>query len=147
MNMLRRKLCVVLCLGLLILLGCKPSGPPVATVKGKFTLAGKALPGGFVTFQSEDGARSVVGEINATGEYEMRTHDSAGLPPGKYKVAVKPPAPVRPIDQPPLAGEATTYEPPKERLIPEKYADVNSSGLTADVTLDAGKSYDFDLQP
>lgn len=141
----RRNLCVFLCLGLLILLGCKPAGPPVATVGGKITLAGKALPGGFVTFQSEDGTRSVVGEVNAQGEYQIRTHDSAGLPPGKYKVAVKPPAPPRSSDEPPLAGEALTYEAPKERLVPLKYAAFETSGLTADVTLEAGKSYDFEL--
>ncbi len=145
--MLTRKLCLVLGLGLLFALGCKPAGPPVATVKGKVTLAGKTLPGGFITFQSDSGTVSVVGDINAQGEYQIRTHDSAGLPPGKYKVAVKPPAPVRANDEPPLAGEATTYVPPKERLIPEKYADLNNSGLTADVTLEAGQTYDFDLQP
>lgn len=145
--MLTKKLCLVLGLGLLFAIGCKPAGPPVATVRGKITLAGQDLPGGFVTFQSEDGAVSVVDDLNAQGEYEIRTHDSAGLPPGKYKVAVKPPVPARLTDDPPLAGEATTYVPPKERLIPAKYADFNTSGLTADVILEAGKSYDFDLSP
>lgn len=141
-----RNLSVCFCLGLFLLLGCKPAGPPVATVGGKITLSGKPLPGGFVTFQSDDGTRSVVGDINAQGEYQIRTHDSAGLPPGKYKVAVKPPAPPRASDEPPLAGEALTYEAPKERLVPLKYASFETSGLSADVTLDV-KSYDFELMP
>lgn len=144
--MLTKNFCVVLGIALLFALGCKPAGPPVATVGGKITLGGKPLPGGFITFQSEDGTRSVVGEINTQGTYEIRTHDSAGLPPGKYKVGIKPPAPPRTSDEPPLAGEALTYQPPKERLIPERYASFETSGLTADVTLE-NKSYDFELTP
>jgi hypothetical protein len=127
-----------------LFLGCKPAGPPVATVKGKVTLKGTPITAGFVIFQSEDGARSTVADINAEGKYEMRTHEAGGIAPGKYKVAFKPPAPG--YTEPPLADAGQRDPRPVDKTIPERYYSVETSGITVDVTLEEKKSYDFDLQ-
>ena len=132
-------------LSISLLAGCGPSGPPVAVVKGKVTSGGQPLTSGIIFYQSENGLLALTAEINAQGEYQMKTYDSAGLPPGKYKVAVKPAA-VNPTGAPPLAGEALTAVPVIDKSIPEKYHSPETSGLSADVTLEA-KSYDFALTP
>ena len=129
------------------LLGCKSAGPPVATVKGKVTLASKPITAGFVIFQSEDGARSTVTDIDANGNYEMRTHDAAGIAPGKYKVAFKPPAPNYDPNVPVLADAGQRDPRPVDKTIPERYYSVDTSRITVDVTLEENKSYDFDLTP
>ena len=131
---------------LVLCLGCKPAGPPVATVKGRVTANNKPLTSGIVIFQAESGPLALTTEINAQGEYQIKTYDSAGLPPGKYKVAIKPAVAPRPLDQPPLAGEALTAKPIVDSNIPKKYHDIATSGLIADVTLDT-KAYDFELTP
>lgn len=132
-------------LSIALLAGCGPKGPPVAIVKGKVTSGGKPLTSGIIFYQSENGLLALTAEINAQGEYQMKTYDSAGLPPGKYKVAVKPAA-ANPTGMPPLAGEALTAVPVVDKSIPARYYGVETSGLTADVTLEA-KSHDFDLKP
>lgn len=136
--------CAAVLVAVCLFVGCKPQGPPVATVKGKVTLAGKPVPAGIVIFQSEDGTRAVTADLNAQGEYEMKTHEAAGLLPGKYKVALKPPAPNYDPTQPVLADAGQRDPRPVDKTIPEKYYSVESSGLTADVTIEP-KSYDLEL--
>ena len=137
------KLLIALLAGILFA-GCGPKGPAVATVKGRITAAGKPLTSGVVMYQSENGNLALTAEIGPQGEYQVKTYDSPGLPPGKYKVAVKPAAPK--TDQPPLAGDALTAQPFTDKNIPEKYHSLESSGLSTNVTLE-DKSYDFDLAP
>jgi hypothetical protein len=127
-------------------LGCKPAGPPVATVKGKITLEGKPVTAGFVIYQNSETGFSTAVDLDAQGNYEVRTHEAAGLPPGKYKVALKPPAPNYDPNVPVLADAGQRDPRPVDTTINKRYHSVETSGLTADVELDEKKSYDFDLQ-
>jgi hypothetical protein len=128
-----------------LLLGCKPAGPPLATVKGKITLEGKPVTAGFVIYQSDDGLINAVVDIDAQGNYEVRTHEAAGIPPGKYKVALKPPAPYAPGTVV-LADAGQRDQRPVDTTINQRYHSIETSQLTADVTVEP-KSYDFDLKP
>jgi hypothetical protein len=129
---------------LLIVLGCKPAGPPVAKVTGVVTLRGAPVKAGIVLFQSADGTQNVMGNL-VDGKFEMKTHDAAGIAPGKYLVAIKPPAPN--YDSPPLADAAINDPRPQDTTIPRKYYAFETSGLTADVALDKQNDLKFELRP
>ncbi|WP_425618479.1 carboxypeptidase-like regulatory domain-containing protein [Anatilimnocola sp. NA78] len=135
---------LVLSVGLFILGGCGPTKAPVAKVHGTVTMQGQPLTGAVIGFESEDGSRSVTAELDAQGKFVVRTYADAGVPPGKYKVTVKPLPP--PTDQPPLAGDALTSGP-LESSIPKKYFSTGTSGLTADVVLEKDNDLTFDLKP
>lgn len=124
--------------------GCKPAGPPVAAVTGTVTLRGAPVKAGIVIFQSEDGLQNVMSEL-VDGRFEMKTHDAAGIAPGKYKVALKPPPPN--YDTPPLADAAINDPRPVDKTIPPKYYALETSGLTAEVALDKLNDFKFELQP
>jgi len=128
----------------LVFVGCGPSKPPVAKVHGTVMMQGKPLTGAVVGFESEDGLRSVTAELDGQGKFEARTYDAAGIPPGIYKVTVKPLPPA--TDQPPLAGDALT-SPPLQSSIPPKYFSTSTSGLSADIKLEQDNELKFDLVP
>jgi hypothetical protein len=124
--------------------GCGKSGPPLATVRGKVTLNDKPVTAGIVTFQSEDGLENVQGSLDSEGNYELKTFNAAGIPPGKYKVSLKPAAPN--LTTPPLADDGQRHPTPIDKTIPVKYYDAATSGLTHEVTLEKTQ-YDLHLTP
>jgi hypothetical protein len=124
--------------------GCSRSGPPLATVKGQVTLNDKPVTSGIVIFQSEDGLVNVMDDLDSEGNYELRTHDAAGLPPGTYKISLKPAAPV--LSTPPLADDGQRNPIVLDKTIPAKYYDAATSGLIVEVTLDKTQ-YDLQLTP
>lgn len=138
--------CVVVLLLLAIgtLPGCGKSGPPLAQVSGKVTLNDKLVKSGVVIFQSEDGLANVMDDIDEQGNYELKTHDAAGIAPGKYKVSLKPAAPV--LDTPPLADDGQRNPVQLDKTIPMRYYDAATSGLTVEVTLEKSQ-YDLQLMP
>jgi hypothetical protein len=92
-------------------------------VSGTVTLDGEPIGPGFLVFVPESGDRNPAnGAIQPDGTYELKTANTAGLHPGKYKVAVTI------LDQPDVPPGERSYEVAKSR-IPTKYNDVNSSGL------------------
>jgi hypothetical protein len=124
------------------ILGCRPAGPPVAKVTGVVRLQGEPVQAGIVIFQSEDGLQNVMADLKQ-GKFELKTHDAAGIQPGKYKVAIKPPPPN--YDTPPLADAAINDPRPQDTTIPAKYYALETSGLTAEVKLDQPNELVFDL--
>jgi hypothetical protein len=132
--------------GLLLIvaiLGCRPAAPPVAKVTGIVRLQGEPVQAGVVIFQSEDGTQNVMANLEQ-GKFELKTHDAAGIRPGKYKVAIKPPAPN--YDSPPLADAAINDPRPLDTTIPAKYYALESSGLSAEVKLDQPNELTFNLE-
>jgi hypothetical protein len=138
-----------------LLSGC--GGPKVAQVTGRVIYGGKPVTGGKIMFYPESG-RMALGNIGLDGRYKLTTFQPGdGALVGLHRVAI----------------EATrvgpgSYETPKtieeehalsrktgpggkvlvagkvEWLVPEKYAHVESSGLTAKVGSDPNE-IDFDL--
>jgi hypothetical protein len=102
-----------------------------ATASGVVTLDGKPITPGFVTFAPENPADvPAVSDLDANGRFALTTNKKPGLVPGKYRVAIqafRPPTNVTP-------GERLMT--PSERLIPDKYFSVDTSGL--EFTVDPG---------
>jgi hypothetical protein len=118
------------------LAGCSAATGPVVPVQGIVTCDGKPLTTGTVVFRP-DAARGntgpdAIGSIEENGEFVLATRagDSTrdGVAPGWYKVGV---VAVRPPD--PNAMRIGGMPPPATPLIPIKYADAGSSGLSVEV--------------
>jgi hypothetical protein len=102
--------------------GCSGSGFE-SQVLGTVTLDGAPIGPGFLVFVPDSGDRNPAnGAIQPDGSYELKTANTAGLHPGKYKVSVTI------LDQPDVPPGERSYEVARSR-IPTKYNDVNSSGL------------------
>lgn len=158
-TMFRGLLCLALLASLVVVAGCKPAGPDIDAypVTGKVTLNGSPVAGATVTFVPSGEGKSAVGMTDDTGTYTLKTYDGVeGAPAGEYKVKiVKYEGGAAPAEAaPPPSGEDQEYsedyagaeeetaEP--KNLLPEKYADESSSGLTATVT-EGENSIDFEL--
>jgi hypothetical protein len=110
------------CAAIVFLVGCG-SSEFGSTAKGVVTLDGKPITPGLVTFASEDPAAvPAVSDLDANGGFELTTNKKPGLAPGKYRVAIQ-------AFRPPDVPEGQRTMTPSERLVPEKYFDVNTSGL------------------
>ncbi len=114
----------VLCLA--IANGCSGSDFE-SSVSGTVTLDGKAIGPGFLVFAPVAGDTNPAnGAIQTDGRYELKTANTAGLRAGKYKVSVTV------LDQPDVPPGERSYVVAKSR-IPEKYSNVETSGLEFDV--------------
>lgn len=127
-------------LACLALVGCGSGGPAMGRVSGTVTYQGKPIPKGTVTFIPTDGTRpSATGTIN-DGAYTLQTTEPGdGAVVGGYKVAISD------IDPAVLntAVPGMPVQAPKS-LIPKKYGDANTSGLTAEVQ-SGSQTRDFPL--
>lgn len=131
--------------GVVLAGGCgSETGPQrkLVPVAGKVSFNGKPLTQGTISFvaAASDGI-SAAGEIDAAGRYQLSTHKPQdGAAPGAYKVRIES------WVSPPRMDEKGTD--PGKPAIPEKYFDVQKSGLTAEVK-DESKppEINFDLTP
>jgi hypothetical protein len=119
---------VVLCL-LLCMLGCggrRPTpNPAVYPARGKIFLDGAAVRYGRVCLTPKDPGRGVRcwGNIGPDGVFVLRTFmEEDGAAPGEYVVWVEPYSPA-------INGPASG----KPSIIPARYQDVQTSGLTLTV--------------
>jgi hypothetical protein len=117
----------------MMLVGCAEQNA-TTEVTGLISYKGRPATHGVINFVAP-GQRPLGGAINADGTYQ------ALVPPGEYQVR---------IDAPPRIPEgAKEGEPIKNlepRLIPEKFADFKSSGLTATITGESSQKLDFALE-
>ena len=116
----------------LVLTGC---GGGLKPVHGKVTLPdGQPAAGSLVVFESEGEGNALTarGEVQADGSYRLGTlQPGDGVPPGKYRVLIAPPA-------------AANAEAPTRPPFPAKYSDFQTSGLEYQVTTD--KDNEFQIQ-
>jgi hypothetical protein len=140
----------------LLAVGCgRKDRPPLARVSGTVTHNGKAVAKAAVVFypEQEGGIRSAMGETDDQGRYTLWTYDPGdGAPVGKHKVTVTlrgtpEKAEMHPSMKSKEKGEAyydqvaSTGRP----LLPEKYFNAMTSGLTADVQAGKNNTFDFPL--
>jgi hypothetical protein len=98
-----------------------------SSVSGTVTLDGNPIGPGFLVFAPAAGDTNPAnGAIQTDGRYELKTANTAGLHPGKYKVSVTV------LDQPDVPPGERSFVVAKSR-IPEEYNDINTSGLEFDV--------------
>ncbi|WP_165072872.1 hypothetical protein [Paludisphaera rhizosphaerae] len=108
--------------------GCGSSGPEMGRVYGTVTLNGKPVTKGTVSFvtTSPEG-RNATGTISEDGSYTLQTENPGdGALLGDYKVGL--------VSREDVLLDYIPKKPiPPKRLIPEKYENPNTSGLTAKV--------------
>jgi hypothetical protein len=95
------------------------------SVQGAITYQAKPVTSGVINFMASNG-RPLGGPINSEGKY------STNLPAGDYRVRIDAPAKL------PADYKEGTPPPKLAPLVPEKYGNFNTSGLTAKI--DEGKS-------
>ncbi len=126
-------------LGIVLLsaIGCGDGDAPAITpVSGRVTLNGRPVPGSAVIdFTSAEGFSSAYA-IESDGTFTLGSEHGAGIPPGTYKVSIKPSLPGPGTKNNPIAD--TSY-------IPMKYRRLDTSGFEAVVTEDGNGSFDFDM--
>jgi hypothetical protein len=111
-------------LALAFLAGCGEgkTAPVNGRVKFKDGSDASVLAGYSLTFESDEGKSSAVGDVNADGTFKLSTFGANdGAVPGKYRVAINQPNNPDP-DKPPIKSK-----------LPAKYANLDSSGLTVEV--------------
>ena len=142
-------------LSMSMFVGCSgASSVKVYPAGGTITYDGKPLEGATVMFVPAKGAPSD-GTTDASGKYTIKTNGKPGAPVGSNKVMVsKAPAgipsnmPANPTpDDMKLMMQKGGKPLAAKSEIPEKYSQVEGSGLSADVTSNASQNvFDFDLK-
>ena len=135
--------------GLLVLAaaGCGPSLPETATVGGLVTFNGKPVPAGQIVFYPENG-RPAMSAIDADGRYHLTTFDSDdGAMLGRHRVTIEakrvssgPAKPKNMAEE--MSGHGFALK--VEWLAPEKYSNLQTSPLTAEVK-SGENTINFDL--
>ncbi len=123
-----------------LLVGCDSSGN--STVTGTITTTdGKVVTGGRITFTSVDPPISASSRIAPDGSYELSSvQPGDGAPAGNYQVAI-----VSKISS--AGGDRNGRSVATSKsLVHEKYADIQTSELTAQVTPGAN-TIDFEVEP
>jgi len=111
----------------LLFLGCGGDQPETVPVTGKVLLDGQPLTKGTV-ITTPDAGKGATGAIQPDGTFELSTYgDEDGALVGTHRAAV-------------VAREPSTATgpeaPPGKLLLPQKYTDGMTSGLTIEVTAD-----------
>ena len=128
---------MILALAFLPGLGCKRN-PAVVPVAGKVLYNDAALPFGTITFQPERGQPGI-GEIQEDGSFTISTYAADdGAVPGRHRICVSCYEGQRP-------GRSQRNASGK-LLIPLKYTEVATSGLSADVKDAPGQTFEFKLE-
>ncbi|MCI0334518.1 MAG: carboxypeptidase-like regulatory domain-containing protein [Planctomycetes bacterium] len=137
----RAALCpAVLAVCIALLSGCNVTsqGTDTVEVTGTVMRDGSAVEAANVVFHPVDGGEHAIASqavTDARGQFRLATHAGGGkfkpgVVPGKYAVAISK------LD---TAAITSTFAPPKN-LLPKRYGDASSSGITVEVA--AGKEND-----
>jgi hypothetical protein len=125
--------------------GCSGSNlPPVGQVGGVVTLDGQPLTKGQVQFVPDSSkgtkGRMAVGLIGTDGRFKLTAFKPGdGALVGFHKVVI-----ICEEDMP--AFDPKSPPPPPKSLIPVRYTDANTSGLTAEVKSAAKNDFTFALE-
>lgn len=135
-------------------IGCSSDPGPVATdepsvaASGIVTFKGQPLSGYQVVLMPEGDRRPAMGVTDAEGKFVLGTNAPGdGAPPGKSKVAVVwagPETTVDAVDQ--SAIDDPSKMPKPSVVIPEKFSNPETSGLTAEVPEAGTSELKFELQ-
>lgn len=128
---------------------CAKRGLQVEFVEGIVLVDGQPIEGASINFTPQNGGLPAFGRTNSRGLFRLTTQQAgrpdAGAVIGDYAVTVSKYEYVFPNGQPPVDGD---YEGvPQRAVIPQRFNDVNRSGLTAEVRKGGGRSdrYRFEL--
>ncbi len=134
--------------------GCARGTPgqlPTAPVTGQVTYQGQPLTQGevmFIPVETGPGVRAAYGKLDAQGQYRLTTYrEGDGAILGQHRVAIVAREEVSPDMGKQISPEGILLpgRQPKS-LIPERYADPATSGLSAQVK-EGTNRFDFALTP
>ncbi len=126
-------------LGLLLLavaVGCGNDGrPPLAPVSGIVTLDNEPIAGAAVMFMPQAGGRPAQGVTDAAGKFRLTTfEDNDGALVGNHQVTItKLEVTGMPATTDGLSGMVDPSQIKETWIIPQKYSQPGTSGLTANV--------------
>ena len=126
-----------------VLTGCPSSSrPPTYRVTGTVTLQGKPVAGAAITFVPTGEGEAASAITDSEGKYALTTWEAGdGARPGEYRVKVskqeqKAVDPAKMVQNLSIEEEQKIYveskkaTPPAKSLLPRKYQDDQTSGLT-----------------
>ena len=129
--------------GLALLLGCNQStGPETVEVSGTVTMQGDPVDGATIVFSrtnaGEASQLASQAETDADGNFSLGTYlggdnFKSGIEPGDYQVSISKLEVVQDMRKRP------------KNLLPKKYSEPSTSGLTATVKVDGENNFVFDL--
>jgi hypothetical protein len=129
------------------LAGCD-RGPQLIPATGKLTFRSKPVPNADIVFVPDAGGTPVIGRTSETGEFVLNTNGEDGAYVGSYKVAVTAVKVKREVSE--TEALSMTNEQIAANhvsVVPVKYNNTISSGLTATVTEDpASNTFELDLK-
>lgn len=141
----------MICLALLICMGCGSDQLRVYPVSGKISFDGKPMEGGgSIALIPTDGqnGKTAGGIIDEEGNYTLSTYaDGDGSIPGKFRVIITQTAVEEPEATP--DGQAPRESVPflsQEKLIPAIYSDFQKSPLTVEIKTEKQEGVNFDLK-
>mgnify|MGYP003879164705 CR=1 FL=1 len=112
------------------------------------TLGAKPVTGATVFFENAETGVAMNAPLDSDGHYEVKSYQGAGLPPGKYTVAVTPGGVMRPEENDVLAGDAKAERAKwPVTAVPERYHKGTTSGLSVEVKEGDNPPFDFTLTP
>jgi hypothetical protein len=129
------------------LVGCD-AGPKLVKAGGTVKYKAKPIPGADIILMSETGSSPSLARTDDQGRFSVTTDGKPGAPVGDYRVAITAARNKREVSP----GEALSMTSEqiaanREDLVPIKYNNFESSGLTAKVGEDAAKNeFSFDLK-
>jgi len=149
-----RRLFPVMVVGAVVVAGCSGSKlPPGAkpTKKTSVTVLYKGAPveGAAVTFVNQEGPPPANGRTDAQGKATLTTYiDGDGATLGTHKVMID--------KSEAVGGQSVSTDDPKydpyakpatvKYLLPQKYSNIATSGLTADVKAEGANEFTFELK-
>ncbi len=138
---MRRFVIVFSCVLIFNFVGCgggAKDAPSTINVTGIVTYDSQPLADAVVIFDPKSDGKVATGLTNSSGEFSLKTAGTDGVVAGDYNVSVTSSAEV------PMPGteEAKNYNP--NSVLPAKYGDPNTSGLTATVSNDK-TTFEFTL--
>lgn len=115
----------------LMVSGCGDGRPSRVKVSGTVKLDGENVTEGSVAFKPIGGGRMGIGAIGPDGNFTVSMYvEGDGLPPGEYAVSIN--------------SSKNINDTTLRWFAPKKYADVKTSGLTAEIKQDTD-SMNFEL--
>jgi hypothetical protein len=130
-----------------LLAGCD-SGPKLVPAGGTVTYNGKPVPGADVVFMPDAGSSPSIGRTSDDGRFTLSTGGKPGVPPGGHKVAITAVRQKRAVSEAESIGMTSEQIAANhESIIPIKYNNLISSGLTASVAdKSQNNEFAFDLK-
>jgi hypothetical protein len=132
----------------LAVIGCGESGPRLVKAGGVVKHNSAPLAGADVVFVPDEGGLPSLGRTDEQGRFSLKTNGRPGAPVGTFKVAITAVRQKRPVSEAEAVGMTSEQIAANhESLIPVKYNNLFTSGLTADVGKDpAANEFSFELK-